>query len=569
MVSATVTPEGSGSTTVTAVVDTSVSEDILLDFSGPPSNIIVTTDIPPNSSLPPEEQTTVTAYVTDSSNNPVYDGITVYFFLDGVSASIDETAKTRNGFATATFTAGQRNGQVQVSAETDFDPTTGLNASGVTTIPVSDGQAAVISFLSVEPDDFIAIRGSGQNELAELTFRVQDSSGNPVPNGTTIAFSLEPEINGGAELVEETASTLNGEVAARIQSGYVAGPLRVQATYTSPQGVKVTSQGIVAVVSGKPDNRHLSMSQKYFNQAGFLTDGLLNNFYLALADRYGNIIKDGTPINFISDCGRIGTNAVGVDALDSFTTTTIDGKASTEFRTGNPIRPLCNIVGYTSGEESFDDLNANGIYDSRVDICTGDQGEPFLDENLNNVHDIGELYIDVDLPGNTFGSYDGPNKVCDMNTVIWGSSRVIMSSYVGDITVRYFDSVQDIWVGNISSVTLTHGESLSLRFDAGDVNDSPLVQGTAVKVTAETADEKECEGLAILGDTEYTLTDRLGSYDTFSLVLFDSSVHDAAEAIKSCILDFTVTPPATVDPGFGTNGPPYKESLIVYYQTDP
>ncbi|MDT8442142.1 MAG: hypothetical protein RQ723_10820 [Desulfuromonadales bacterium] len=567
-------PTSPGSASVSAVINANVTDELLLTLAGPPATIVLSSDLTPGVSLSPGESTTVTAFITDSAGRPVYDGTLVYFSADS-NATVDATAPTRNGFATAQFRAGPFSGTVSVRADTAVDPETGNNASQTLTVPVSDGNVAVISFLEVTPDDFIAVRGSGQNEMAQLRFRIQDAAGNPVPNGTRIDFTLSPRMSGGARLVEETTSVVNGEVVARVQSGSVAGPLRVVASYTSPLGVTVSSQGLVAVVGGMPVNERLTMSQTYFNQAGYRTEGLLNFFNVSLADRFGNIVKDGTPVSFISDCGRIGVNAIGVDELGSFIVTTTDGKASAEFRTGNPIKPLCNIVGYTTGQEAYADLNGNGIYENGSDICTGDRGEPFLDENNNGQHDSGELYIDTN--GN--GRYDGPNGICDMETIIWGNSKVTMSATVGPLNLQYYNTDTSSWVSAPSSgLALSHGESLSLRFFAQDEFGSALVSDTTVSINADRLECRESialfnsdippAGPGILYLLRTKLPDRSGGGDSFQVLLQDTTTHDAEETPKVCRIDFSIDPPEGVgdDPttaGSGSNGSPRSATIFV------
>ena len=535
---------GAASVTIGAIVNATVSGETTLNISGPPANIVVTSNLPPNAFLAPGESTSITAFVTDVVGQPVYDGTRIFFSTNGVAATIEESATTRDGFATATFTAGPTAGSVIVTGASEVDPQTGLAAIGTTEVPVSDGDAASITFISVTPDDFIGVKGSGQNEIAEMIFGVFDAAGNPIPDGTEITFSLNQALNSGARLLNTSASSIDGEVSVRVQSGFVAGPLRVTASFTNTQGMLISSQGVVTVVSGSPDNEHFTISQTLFNQSGFVQEGLLNNFNVSLADRFGNVIKDGTPVSFISDCGRIGVNADGVDELGSFVITTIDGKASAEFRTSNPVKELCTIVAYTPGQEAFDDLNANGVYDPGTDICTGDAPEPFVDENLDGSYTSGELFIDTN--GN--GRYDRANNQCDMETLLWDDANVMMTANIGIMNIVYFDPEFNGFLdAPFFGLQLLHGESLFLRFTAQDTNGNALVAGTTVTVAADCAENELAlfaSGLVKDGNGgTITLPDRIGSGDTFGVTLQDLTVHADDEEPKTCRIDFTITPP--------------------------
>ncbi|MCW9047300.1 MAG: hypothetical protein OQK46_04410 [Gammaproteobacteria bacterium] len=96
----------------------------------------------------------------------------------------------------------------------------------------------------------------------------------------------------------------------------------------------------------------------------------------------------------------------------------------------NEQRIYANIVGYTSGEESYNDLNGNGFFDDGDDFLL-DTDEPFIDNNANGVFDDGiDIPIDVDNSGGytpVDGLYSGANcqhsTLCSPNSsiVIWDS----------------------------------------------------------------------------------------------------------------------------------------------------
>lgn len=87
--------------------------------------------------------------------------------------------------------------------------------------------------------------------------------------------------------------------------------------------------------------------------------------------------------------------------------------------TNNPRDNLVTMIAYTTGEEGYDDVNNNGVFDKNEKY--DDLPEPFVDANDNGTYDEGELYIDVN--GN--GHWDAANGIHDDNTTIWTSNKIL------------------------------------------------------------------------------------------------------------------------------------------------
>ncbi|WP_426751012.1 Ig-like domain-containing protein [Myxococcus sp. Y35] len=99
-----------------------------------------------------------------------------------------------------------------------------------------------------------------------------------------------------------------------------------------------------------------------------------------------------------------------------------------EPRRPDPIRPnvvnnprdnLVSLIAITSGEEAFDDLNNNGVWDSGEPF--EDTTEPFVDNNDNGTWDPGERYVDT----NGDGRWTGKNGRYDASTLIWVQERIL------------------------------------------------------------------------------------------------------------------------------------------------
>ncbi len=179
------------------------------------------------------------------------------------------------------------------------------------------------------------------------------------------------------------------------------------------------------------------MGASTLNLAGGVTLGLQTTISAYLGDRSGNVVPDGTPVSFISECGTIGTSA-------GFETTTTFGVASAVLQTSSPTVPnlgglpttppgnpgLCRVVAFTPGKGSFLDYNGNGIFDGN-DTCTTELDEPYIDANDNRQFDEGEYYVDVNGDGNFSQSVVD----CQQDAMIWTSMNISMSEYVGEMNL--------------------------------------------------------------------------------------------------------------------------------------
>jgi adhesin/invasin len=446
---------------------------------------------------------TITADVKDSQGNPVKDGTQVSFSTTG-GGVITELALTENGKAQANFSATNQAGLVTITAIVKT-----VNAKTVEesiTLTIAAGSAGVIEISKIEPK-VIGIIGSGVAQIATIEFLVKDNLGNPVVDGTEVNFSLGNTILGGGETITtqdktgETAigTTNNGLVKVMLKSGRVAGNIDVIATVNET----ISTAAKVTIVGSDPEAKHLSLAAEFFNVAGGVTFGLLDQITAYVGDRFGNIVPDGTAITFMSEGGTIGSSIGG----GAFTTTTQLGQATAQLQTAGPTVPLlggvptlrhdgyqCSgnysrtgsspdvplcgnpglvtIVAFTTGTESFTDVNGNGQYD--VNEPYEDLSEPYIDGNDNNQFDVGELYIDVNgdhqfNQGNN--QFDGPGGQSS-NTTIWQSIKILFSASTAPFQVE----PTDFYIPNGS------GQSFSIK-NIGDIYGNPLVAGSRLRVT--------------------------------------------------------------------------------------
>jgi len=488
----------------------------------------------------------VKAYIsyidTDGVVHPAADGTVVNFFvIDAAGSSRDDVIRnagtiespktTVNGYADATYSADNHGGMVKIYADVINNTGGDLSyVSGTTTFVVATGDPVAITVESITPAT-INVAGSGKTNRSLLTFSLTDSAGNPVPDLSPVGFTLSTPLGGGEKLAETEAVTQGGRVSVSLIGGTVSGTVGVNASYYDAQaGVTISTEAKVTIVSGLPAAERFSMAGQYFNLAGGRTFGLHDDITAYLGDRYGNVVPDGTAVSFMSECGTIGTS-------EGFDYTTTRGIAHASLQTSAPTAPdlggvdgstlgnpgLCRIVAYTPGDEGFNDMNGNNVYDEGTDVLTIDMGEPYIDANDNGVYDFGEKYIDVDVSG----SYTPADGVYQSNTMIWKSVTVLMSDDQAplNLTPKTFNIVDN--------------GTQTFSYTLADIWGNSLVAGTKAKVTVNTQKNEGGGDIIVSGDVDITVADSSGPEQQY---FFTITMPADASLIKSIEVTVEVTP---------------------------
>ena len=304
---------------------------------------------------------------------------------------------TSTGTASTTYNAGGCVGNDPITATISIG---NIQKSASGSVTVAAASAGSIQFSSVD-NTLIALQGTGSTaglpENTTVTFTVLDGSSAPVAN-ENVTFSLNNTV-GGITLSSYTAtSNASGEVTTSVQSGTVATSVRIIATVDSNTSLATTSDSI-AVATGPPDQDSMSLSAETLNPRAWNVDGQIVKITARLADRFNNRIQDGTAVLFTTELGAIEASC-----------TTIDGACSVEWESQNPKNDAGRntILATVEGEESFVDLNANGVFDG-ADTFT-DLAEAYLDTNENAQFDSGEPYVDFNSDGSwtpADGKYNG------------------------------------------------------------------------------------------------------------------------------------------------------------------
>jgi len=308
----------------------------------------------------------------------------------------------------------------------------GTNQQATASLEVAPAFADLVDFVSLTPDDgYVALRGTGsadRPETARVRFLVMSGtngspdSGEPL-EGVTVNFDLSTVI-GGARLTNASAvSDEDGLVEAQVEAGTIAASTRVTASFTSSDGrggqiLVSTISDPVVISTGLPDQNSFSVSADVLNVQGAPEyDGLEAEITVRMADKFNNPVADGSVATFTTEYGSIQSSCSTVGGTCAVTWTSQDPRAPV-FNTDlvrtifdndyscpehkasfgpcpsdlGAIRGGRNTILVTAlGEETFTDVNGNGLYD---------RGEPF--ENL------GEAFVDHNEDG-VYTPVQGPS----------------------------------------------------------------------------------------------------------------------------------------------------------------
>jgi len=264
-------PTRPGTATVTARWGSSSASTTVEFTSGPPGKISLSVS-PLETVADGRSKVTLTATVSDAMGNLVQDG-TIVTFSSTLGQLLSTSATTQNGSAS-----------VQLLAPT---------IPGIAIITASSGEAkttATVSFLpgpprrveiTLDPPSLVADGTSTSRVVA----KVSDEFGNPVQDGTTVTFSVDPQI----ATITPTATTTGGEAIATLRAGTTPGRVVITAKAGDASGQ------VTLVISGTTAARVELTTDK----ASLPADGQSTCALRAYAvDSEGNPLGDGTPVSF-------------------------------------------------------------------------------------------------------------------------------------------------------------------------------------------------------------------------------------------------------------------------------
>lgn len=396
---------------------------------------------------------------------------------NGLASVTPNPANTSTGVATVTYAATGCSGDDVITATSTVGGSA-LTASG--TVNVAAAAVGSIQFVSATPAK-IGLQGTGGVGLSEtstVVFRVTDATGGPVA-GAAVTFTLDTSVGGITFTPASGTSGANGNVQTVVKSGTVATSVRVTATVTSVTPNIATQSSQLVVTTGLPDQDSFSMAVACHNVEAYDYDGETNAVTVRLSDRFNNPVPDGTAVTLNAEGGNI------AGSCTTTTTSTESGVCTVNWISANP-RPLdgrVTVLATAIGEESFLDVNGNGVFDD-PDIFNvpavnrvGDLAEAFRDDNENGTHEGGEFFFDFDqnsaygsgdlqfnglLCQDTTGRCSASNK-----TGISASNLIIMSGSAAVI------------VDDVGGTLAAPG---TVTFSISDVRGQPMPAGTTVSV---------------------------------------------------------------------------------------
>jgi hypothetical protein len=307
------------------------------------------------SSLSAGGSTSVTANLVDENGNPYSTSTDVTFTSTCVSqnsATLTSPVTTTTGTAVSTYVSIGCSGTDTITATATAGGGTISASANITVLAATLGS---IQFVSATPTT-IALKGTGGAGLSEtstVVFKVLNNVGGAAPN-TDVTFSLDTSVGGLAISPASAKTDASGLAQTVVQAGTIPTPVRVTATVVGTNPVIATQSDQLAISTGIPTERNISLSIETLNPETWSIDGVSDKVTARLADRFNNPVPDGTAVSFTAEGGSIGGSC-----------TTVDGACSVNWVSQNsrPADGRVTIMASASGEESFIDTNGNGTFD--------------------------------------------------------------------------------------------------------------------------------------------------------------------------------------------------------------
>src|SRR6266513_1920584 len=430
-----------GAATLTATTQVPATTGSL-GFSVTPPNVTLSTPVFGTNPLSAFGTTSVSVTVL-SNGVPVTSPQTVSFSSacagSGKAALTASVLTGAGGVATASYRDIGCGGTDTVTAA--VSGVTPTSAVLTLTIPA----AGSIQFISATPKNITlkGTGGAGLQESSQVIFKVVDTGGNPI-GGQSVTFTLSTNVGGITFANGLTTSTAisdgtSGQAVVTVNSGTISTPVRVLATTVTSTGVTLSTQSDqLTVTTGIPDQDSFSISATILNIEGWNLDGITTILTARLSDHFSNPVPDGTSVTVVAERGQMGSTCSTITGACSATMT------SAAFR---PLNGRVTVLAYAVGEESFSDVDGDGLADlvpNEVVDANGvstDMPEAFLDNNENGIRDtiagsaVLEQFIDFNNNG-VFDVADGKYNGTLCNEPPSGTSSAGTCSAARSIHVR-------------------------------------------------------------------------------------------------------------------------------------
>lgn len=334
--------------------------------------------------------------------------------VNPVTATTDGSGKAATTYTASDAKCAGSNVTISASSVGVPVPVTG-------SLAVNAIQASNLQYVSAVPS-LIYLASSGAATQALVSFKVVDSSGNPVQNqpvelslvNPNVAAGLNIGFLGNTALVTQTTGS-DGLVTVAVFSGDVPTAVKVKAQLPGAQSSIQTTSAELTVASGRAVQLAASLSLSAFSIEAFNRDGETAAVTFSLADRQGNPVPDGTEINFVTEAG-------GVMIPPTCVVTGGRSQCSSTFRSqgARPSDGRVSILAYVPGEEDFVDLDFNNKYNQDGGDTFTDMGNAYRDDDENGVFTPGEFSVPR-AGSKACASGLGRSNTCDWE---WGPNEV-------------------------------------------------------------------------------------------------------------------------------------------------
>jgi len=425
------------------------------------------------------------------------------------TATIDKSVFTVNGRAQATFEdiscAGTTGTDDAIVASVTIN---GITEIATETISILGEELGSIEFVSAQPDSIVlkGTGGQGKQETSILTFKVKSSLGN-ILSQQQVDFSLNTNVGGITLNPLSGLTNSQGLITTQVQAGTVPTAVWVSAKASLEQSGNTqsvqTQSGLLSINTGLPEQRSLTIAASILNPEADGFNGEQSTITTWLADNFNNPVPDGTTVNFTTEGGVIEPSCNTVNGSCSVVWTSAEPRVS-----DHRVTILATALGHesffdTNGNNSFDDNDGTSIIEQAVSAGFGritpqssgfiDMSEAWRDDNENNTHETGEVFLDFNN-NNSFDSEDslfnGPQCsgiLCAADNAksihVRKSLVLIMAGSFADWLLTNTDN-NDLLAdvnGNGSGIpNISDGDSLNLTFSFSDFANQSLPNNTQI-----------------------------------------------------------------------------------------
>jgi hypothetical protein len=435
------------------------------------------------------------------------------------AGSTANTVETTTGTVDATYTAKGCSGSDVITASATV-ASSSLTATG--TVSVASAATGSLQFVSATPTT-IGLKGTGQPSTSTVIFKVLDSTGAPKA-GVTVNFSLNTTVGGLSFSPASASSAADGTVQTVVSSGTVHTPVTVTATIASPE--LSTQSSSLTVSTGIPASNTFTVAvgpATYASGTSTLAcpnveawdlEGVTVPITVSLADRYDNPVLDGTAVSLYTDGGKITGSCTTADGTGTCTGTggTITWTSENPQPTPDTALPSKSsepgrvvLLATAIGEESFDDANGSGFYQSGDEFTN--LGDPYDNSQelsspqapyTNSAYVLGDYFLDYKQTGQYAPPPTPPvfvgitcngttaSSTCTESTLaISQSALIIMSTGPATVSLAGAGGVFSISNGNVvntaaGSGTITFNISSYYGDYSTGVSANPIPAGSLV-----------------------------------------------------------------------------------------